>query len=275
MNFILKNKFWLGMVFAVLVVAVLHMIMVVPKHKAVEKDMATLEEYLDTLDGLKGQGSRIATRDKIRKCGDAVEKLEEQYSTVVNFFKDSRGEKIEYFPGVKDSRNKLQPAVFKDTYYRETEDLEKELEKRDVTLAENVFPWVDFGENVPTSEECDPVMRDFRILEHVSGLLAESKAVTFLEGVNLGSGETIVLKVQEEVFYARLLEIRANVLYSRLLFLIAKLHGSPLTILVETVSIEQAPDAAILREGEETPVAAMLVCRMLRRGEGQEEEEEE
>ena len=274
MNFIAKNKFWICVTLSILVLVVLHIVLIAPKRRQVKLNVEILKGDLDTLEVLKTKGRRIATDEKIKKCRKVADILKEQYSETLGYFPSRKEERLDCWPGVIDRRTeKIHGALFKEKYEDEGLALEKRLRKGDdkagipgIELGGGVFDWVDFGENVPQHEMCVPTMRDFRILEHVSGLIIQSKAVTQLTKVTLGERKTLVLTVEDETFYSRPLEIRASVLYSRLLFLIEKLHRSPKNIVVETILIQQA-SVAMAKGGEEPPVAVTIVCGMLQREE--------
>lgn len=274
MNFLAKNKFWIGIALSVLVLIVLHIALVVPKRRQVKYNVAVLEGDLDTLEVLQTKGRRIATDEKIRECRNVAGVLKKQYDKTLSYFHSRKEERLDCWPDVIDRRTKkIQGALFKEKYKDEGLALEKRLRKGDdkagipgIELVDGAFDWVNFGEVVPQHELCVPAMNDFRILEHISELILKSKAVTQLTKVTLGKEEMLVLTMKDENFYSRPLEISVNVLYSKLLFLIEELHKSPKNIVVETILIQQAA-VAMAKAGEEPPVTVTMVCGMLQRGE--------
>lgn len=267
MSFIQKNKFWIGIALSMVVLTVLYLVLVAPKRRQVKRNVVILEDDLNTLEVLQTKGRRIATDEKIRECKKVVEILRKQYDDALNYFPSREEERLDYWQDVIDPRTKkIQGALFKEKYEDEGLALEKRLRKEHgIEVSDGVFEWINFGEDVPQHEDCVPAMKDFRILEHISGLIIDSKAVTHLNSVKLGKEETLVFNVGEEAFYSRPLEISASVLYSRLLFLVEKLHKSPKNIIVDTILIKQVA-VAMAKGGQEPPVAVTMVCGMLQRG---------
>lgn len=267
MNFILRNKFWIGIWLSVLVLAIFYVGLVMPKRRQIKNNIAILEGDSDTLELLQTKGTHIATKEKIDGCRKTIDILKKQHDKALDFFSGEGEEKIEYWPDVLDPlTGAVHGAVFKEKYEEEGLALEKKLKKKGLKVGEWVFEWVDFGAKVPTAEECEPVMTDFRIVEHVVDLILQAEAIASLNSVRLGGEKTLVLTVGDAAFYSRSLEIDASVFYSKLLFLIAKLHKSRRNIVVETISIKQA-EVAMAKEREKPPVLVTITCGMLQRGE--------
>lgn len=274
MSFVMRNKFWIGVGLAVVILLVLHLVLVVPRRGEIVKNIEELDDSQGTLETIKNKGKRVATEPKIEGCKKTGEVLETQYTRVVEFFHDRRKEVADYWSEVLAPDGRVQPAMFKEMYKDETAALEKKMKRMDIEVTEGAFEWVDFGERVPSRSECLPVMMDFRILEHIAGLIMEAKdeddtkAVTQIDSIKLGDKEAqdIVLISRDVAFYSRPLTIEANVLYSKILFLIDKLHQSDKNIIARTLSIKQA-EGAMAKKGQEVPVSVLLNCMMLQRGE--------
>jgi hypothetical protein len=267
MSGFLKYKFWIGVGAAAVVLLVLYVVVVMPKKTLVKSNVSDLEMNLSKLEKLNDQGSNVANPRKIELAQKASDVLEKQFEKILGSFPDSGDEKVDFWPGVVVG-GVVRGSMFKDKYETETRALEQNLTDNGIKIDEDgsPFQWVAFKDDVPSPKECIPVMRDFRLVEHIVGLLLDSGAVRYLDAMSLGTEETVVLTVRDEIaFYNRPFQIKADILYYKVLDLAAGLSNSKLNIIIETILVEQS-ETPVARQGEDPPVTVTLNCSMLKRG---------
>jgi hypothetical protein len=257
-DFVKRNMFWLGIALSLVVLIVLYFIFVLPLRRDLAKSRQELEQGVIRLQGLLS--GDIATENKIKMARKTAEVFRQQYAAVEAYFAAKREKMVEFWPEVI-LYGKVEPALFVVTYKEKTAALEESLEK-DMKLGATVFQWKSFGDRLPEAKDCTPAMDDFRLIEHVAGLIRGSKAVTTLDKVRLGSKmDRPFLTVRNLSFTTRGLEISGSVYFPRLLFLIAELERSDKNIFVDTVTVKQIETQ--LQGEKEPPVSVSIKCSML------------
>lgn len=251
--------FWICVVVFVGILAAFTIVFALPVHRSLAASISHLTTGGNTLETILKE--RVASRSMIGQAEQTLKKLNDQHANIVKYFEKDSNETVNYWPEVL-REGKLERALFQYRYPAETKALLNRLREK-MEVDEGALTWKTFGAEVPTEEDCELAMIEFRLLGHVSGLVLASGTVRRLVSVKIEDNETLVQVVKGVNFYARFFEIKAAVAYPKLSTLITQLEKSDRHIFVDSISIDQT-DSSAIKEVEEPPVLVTLQGIMMR-----------
>ena len=237
MNILKKNKFWIVIGGAIVVMISVYFIFANRYRIENSKQIMAIDNLLAQLNIYERKGSKTINKKWIETEKTKLEKIKEDQLLQIELLKE-RDHHIEKFFGADQEVDIKDVALWKNRYIRKANLLFNNLAERNILVNEGALPFKEWGGEIPAWDEIVVEQKKFWIAEELINIIQkEDLNISNIEGIKFRQDGFSSGIADSELYDTIPFTVKISIDIENILFLINELTKSKICFEIESVNI--------------------------------------